>query len=266
MAAHDPPGIDTFMGALGAVESRGRYEAVNTTSGAYGKYQIMPSNWPSWALRYLGDANAPWTPANQDTVARGKLSALFRWLGSWEAVAHWWLTGDGSTDVATWSSSSIGYVNRVMSVYGAGGVAVRAATRPAPAAKPAPAKPAANTLVVDESARGLTFSGGWSLAEHARYNDGQVRYAIAEGATMWFTFTGSAIAWVGPAGPTRGEAAVYLDEEYVGNVDVFRRSFRARNVLFEKTFDRVGTHTILIEVLGTPGREAVAVDEFIVTQ
>ena len=37
------------MNAVGQVESGGRYTARNPISGAYGKYQIMPSNWPSWA-------------------------------------------------------------------------------------------------------------------------------------------------------------------------------------------------------------------------
>ena len=37
------------MYAMGQVESGGNYYARNPTSGAYGKYQIMPSNWPAWA-------------------------------------------------------------------------------------------------------------------------------------------------------------------------------------------------------------------------
>ena len=49
-AAHpEPASLDAFMRALGQVESSGRYDAVNAVSGAYGKYQIMPSNWPAWA-------------------------------------------------------------------------------------------------------------------------------------------------------------------------------------------------------------------------
>ena len=44
------------MYAIGRVESGGNYTARNSTSGAYGKYQIMPSNWPAWARQYLGNA------------------------------------------------------------------------------------------------------------------------------------------------------------------------------------------------------------------
>jgi hypothetical protein len=45
--AKDPPGLAKFMNAIAKVESGGRYTAQNTSSGAYGKYQIMPSNWPA---------------------------------------------------------------------------------------------------------------------------------------------------------------------------------------------------------------------------
>ena len=66
------------MYAMGQVESGGNYYARNASSGAYGKYQIMPSNWPSWALRYLGNASAKPTPANQEIVAAGKFRSLYR--------------------------------------------------------------------------------------------------------------------------------------------------------------------------------------------
>ena len=46
-SATAPPGINRFLYALGQVESGGNYTARNSSSGAYGKYQIMPSNWPA---------------------------------------------------------------------------------------------------------------------------------------------------------------------------------------------------------------------------
>ena len=55
-----------------ASESGGDYAARNRLSGAYGKYQIMPSSWRAWADRYLGDPNAIPTPANQELVAEGQ--------------------------------------------------------------------------------------------------------------------------------------------------------------------------------------------------
>ena len=81
--AANPPGLARFMYAMGQVESGGRYTARNRSSGAYGKYQIMPSNWPSWAKRYLGSSSARQTPRNQEKVAAGKFTSLHRSLDSW---------------------------------------------------------------------------------------------------------------------------------------------------------------------------------------
>ena len=68
-AAKSPAGLSSFKCAIGRIESGGNYTARNPKSGAYGKYQIMPSNWPAWARRYLGNAQAKQTPANQEKVA-----------------------------------------------------------------------------------------------------------------------------------------------------------------------------------------------------
>ena len=71
-SATAPPGLNRFLYALGQVESGGNYYAVNPYSGAYGKYQIMPANWPGWAKLYIGSSTAPQTPANQEKVARAR--------------------------------------------------------------------------------------------------------------------------------------------------------------------------------------------------
>jgi hypothetical protein len=260
--AVDPPNIGRFMDALGAVESHGNYSAINSTSGAIGKYQIMPSNWAAWSLKYLGNANASPTPANQDYVARHKLTALYNWLGSWAAVAHWWLTGNGDTNPAHWSDFSYRYVNRILGLMGAPLLPGRA-SRPVsrPVSRP-PAPPQAPVTVYDESNHAVHFSGGWGEAEFGGYNGGQVRFAIAAKTTVWFDFHGTSIAWIGPKGPTRGQARVYIDDVLVDTVDVYASHYRSRAQIFRKTFDRMGNHTIRIEVVGTPGRQTIALDEF----
>lgn len=113
--------IDDFMAALAKAESGGRYNATNKSSGAYGKYQIMPANWPGWAQKYLGDASAPQTPANQEKVAKGKMMTLYKAYGDWRAVAHWWLTGgskEAQLNPKGWSSSSRKYVDSIMASMG----------------------------------------------------------------------------------------------------------------------------------------------------
>jgi len=255
--AVDPPNIGRFMDALGAVESGGNYSAVNSTSGAIGKYQIMPSNWAAWSLKYLGNADASPTPANQDYVARHKLTALYNWLGSWASVAHWWLTGNGDTNPAHWSAFSYRYVNRILGLMGAPLLPARAARIVAK-----PAAPPTTVTVFDESSHAVHFSGGWGEAEFGGYNGGQVRFAIAAKTTVWFDFHGTSISWIGPKGPTRGQARVYIDDVLVDTVDVYASHYRSRAEIFTTTFDRMGNHTIRIEVVGTPGRQTIALDEF----
>lgn len=105
-----------FMWALAGQESGWDYYARNTASGAYGKYQIMPFNWPVWAQKYLGDRHADQTPWNQERVALGKLHDLHQWLGSWRRVAYWWLTGSSERNEKRWSSYARNYVDNIMAL------------------------------------------------------------------------------------------------------------------------------------------------------
>jgi hypothetical protein len=112
---------------------------------------------------------------------------------------------------------------------------------------------------VSDSSSAIRWSGSWILASHSSYLGGRVHSTSAAGATATITFTGSAIAWAGPVGPTRGKARVYLDGELVATVDLYRSSFAARDLVFARNVSP-GTHTLKIQALGTSGRPTVAVD------
>jgi hypothetical protein len=105
-----------FMWAMAGQESGWDYYARNSTSGAFGKYQIMPFNWPAWAQKYVGDRHADQTPWNQERVAFGKLRDLYTWLGSWRRVAYWWLTGSSERNEKRWSSYARAYVDNIMAL------------------------------------------------------------------------------------------------------------------------------------------------------
>ena len=92
----------------------------------------------------------------------------------------------------------------------------------------------------------------------------RARQAKRKGQTATVRFTGSQVAWNGPNGPTRGKAKVYLDGQYVKTVDLYARTFDARNRIYTKTFADSGAHTLTIKVLGTRGRPVVSIDEFVV--
>lgn len=259
-SATAPPGIDRFLYALGQVESGGNYYAVNPTSGAYGKYQILPSNWPAWAKTYLGSSTAPQTPANQEKVARGKVTDLYRWLDTWPNVAHWWLTGSGDTNQAVWSTYSKTYVAKIMKIYQATTDAMLGlAPKPPPVGSVTVA-----TRRIQETNAGIAYSRGWSPASHEAYAGGRVLYSERDGAIATYTLYAKSVAWIGPVGPTRGRARVYVDGTSIGIVDLRRSSFKPRVTLFSRAWSRAGAHTLTIQVLGA-GRP-VAIDEFVITR
>lgn len=251
-AAGDPPGLGRFMHAIAKAESGGRYTARNSGSGAYGKYQIMPSSWRAWAGRYLGDPNAARTASNQEKVATAKMKSLYRWLGGWQRVAHWWLTGSSRT--SGWSSSAKAYVAKVMRYYRVGSSSGSSGS-------------SAGTVTVkhfSETSGSTHYSGSWASAGHGGYAGGKVRYAKQAGASASFTFTGKRILWYGPVGPTRGQARVSIDGAYVKTVNLHRTGFDARALVYSTSFATVGKHTLTIEVVGTKGHPLVAIDELVV--
>jgi transglycosylase-like protein len=245
--ASDPPGLARFMYAMGRVESGGNYYARNATSGAYGKYQIMPASWRAWAGRYIGNSYAKQTPSNQEIVATAKVRALYRGLNSWRRVAYWWLTGSSRT--SGWSAYATRHVNRVMGYYN-GSTAQTVAPDP--------------LHRYSETNAAIAYVGSWRSAGHRGYAGGAARYATAAGATATFTFTGSKIIWYGPVGPTRGQAKIRIDGVYVTTVNLFRSSFVARKAVFAKGWSVAGKHTLQIEVIGTPGHPYVAIDQLAV--
>ena len=169
--AHAPE-IDRFLYALSQVESGGKYTARNRKSGAYGRYQIMPMNWKPWAKKYIGTSRAKQTPRNQEFVARGKMHALYHWLGSWRRVAYWWLTGKSNT--SGWSAFAKHYVNNVMAIY------KRTRHRE---------EPAGDIHRYSEKSSAIAYRGSWSRAEHRSYRGDRARQAKRKGQTATFRFT-----------------------------------------------------------------------------
>jgi len=249
--AAEPAGQADFMWALGKVESGGNYYALNESSGAYGKYQIMPASWRAWADRYLDNPDAKQTPAHQEFVASAKIRDLYRGLDSWRRVAYWWLTGSSQT--TDWSDYATNYVHRVMDRYRA-------------RADGSPRTPSPERHAYSEKSSRISYDGRWRTAKFGGYVGGAVRYATARGSTATFTFTGSKIIWYGPVGPTRGKARVMIDGQLIRTVDLRSSSFTARKVLFKKGWSGPAEHTLTIEVLGTPGRPYVAIDRLVVVE
>lgn len=94
--------LERFINAIVGQESGGRYNALGVPthgSRAYGRYQIMGYNIPSWSKEALGRSVSPEeflrSPQIQDAVARAKLTQYFKTYGL-EGAAKAWYGGPGS--------------------------------------------------------------------------------------------------------------------------------------------------------------------------
>jgi len=259
-AAKSPPGLDAFMRGLASVESGGRYTARNGDSGAYGKYQILPSMWRAWARRYFGRPTLRPTPANQEKLARAVITRAYQRYGSWPVVAYYWLTGRGLRDRHAWSPYGRRYVAKVMAAYRRYGGASGAATGGSGSASHG----SPTTTAIAETSSAIRYAGGWGTASYPGYAGGHVRWSTAAGATATLTFTGTQVTWVGPKGPTRGRARISIDGLAIGVVDLYAPRFVASASLFSTSFATAGTHRLTIEVLSMPRRPFVAIDRFLV--
>ncbi len=97
--------FEQFFQSIIAQESGGNYGAIGqpTRYGtAYGKYQVLDSNIPSWTKAYYGRSLTPIQFLNnraaQDAVARGKLKSYFNKYGPRGAAAAWY-GGEGSVNL-----------------------------------------------------------------------------------------------------------------------------------------------------------------------
>lgn len=92
-------GFNSFVNSIAKQESGGNYRAVNASSGALGKYQIMPANVPSWSKDALGHSISTSqflnSPDLQERVARNKLRYYYNKYGA-AGAAKAWYGGEGA--------------------------------------------------------------------------------------------------------------------------------------------------------------------------
>ena len=82
--------VDRILGVTITHESGGNWGAVNKRTGAYGAFQIMPSNWAPWAKEAGLSPHAPRTRQNQYIVARHKFTEYVSKYGVKGAFAAWY--------------------------------------------------------------------------------------------------------------------------------------------------------------------------------
>lgn len=108
-------GFDSFRRAISAQESGGNYGIVNKTSGAMGKYQIMPSNisatkggWDYEALgRDISTSQFLSSPELQEKIASYKLQQYYDKYGPAGAAVAWY-AGPGAVAKSSNSTKAQG--------------------------------------------------------------------------------------------------------------------------------------------------------------
>ena len=122
----------------------------------------------------------------------------------------------------------------------------------------------ASIQVFQESDKRITYHGTWRMVSDPDYLDGQARTSGAQQSEAALKFRGARVSWVGPMGPSRGMASVYVDGALVATVSTWAPSFAAARVLFQRSWDAVANHRIAILNEGTAGHSAVTLDALIV--
>lgn len=83
-----------FIEAIGIQESGGNYRVVNSSSGALGKYQVLPSNLGPWLRECKLPVVSPQkylnSPTLQDQLAKCKLGGYYSQYGPRGAAAVWY--------------------------------------------------------------------------------------------------------------------------------------------------------------------------------
>lgn len=93
---------------------------------------------------------------------------------------------------------------------------------------------------------------------------GHARTSTRRGSYATLSFKGTAVTWIGPVGPRRGKAIIYLDGRRVKTVDTRAATFRSARVLYKVVFRSYGAHRLTIRVAASGPRNRVSVDALVV--
>jgi hypothetical protein len=123
------------------------------------------------------------------------------------------------------------------------------------------AGPSVRNSLVQNVSSAVGYVGRWTRLYYTNASGGSVTYATAVGASARTTFFGRAVAIVGPVGPARGSARIYVDGVYRGAVSFRFGLNRSRRVVYTAALSSLRAHTIQMRLVGN-GR--VDLDTFVI--
>jgi photosystem II stability/assembly factor-like uncharacterized protein len=112
----------------------------------------------------------------------------------------------------------------------------------------------------------VRYEGEWSISESDDLSASSVSYSDVAHDKAILNFVGTGVSWIGTESNDQGIARVYIDGNYVGDVDQFGDTRKAMVRSFSITDLAYGPHTIVVEVTGTKNPESegyrIEVDAF----
>jgi hypothetical protein len=120
---------------------------------------------------------------------------------------------------------------------------------------------------VEETDPAVSYTVGWTQGDTSgTWSGGSAAVSTAPGAQAAFTFTGSAVSWIGGRTPQTGIARVFVDGVFLAEVDTYSKTQEVRVPMFAATGLENASHTLTIEVTGRQNASAtgaiIIVDAF----
>ena len=117
-------------------------------------------------------------------------------------------------------------------------------------------------VLTQQSSTALTWTGAWASTSDADNSGGSARISEQAGASVSYTFSGRAVAWVSTLRPDAGTVQVWVDGVLRATVDTAADATVHRQVVYSKSWSSYGSHTIKLVVVGPPGPALATVDAF----
>jgi photosystem II stability/assembly factor-like uncharacterized protein len=112
----------------------------------------------------------------------------------------------------------------------------------------------------------VKFKGSWEKSEGSEFSATSISHSDVAHDTATLHFVGTGVSWIGAEDSDRGVAKVYIDGNYVEDVDQFGDVPRSMVTSFSVTDLDYGPHVITIEVTDTKNPAAtgyrIAIDAF----
>jgi hypothetical protein len=109
------------------------------------------------------------------------------------------------------------------------------------------------TSWTEDSSSLIYNTGKWHSAINPGFTDNSLIFSGQSGATAEFTFYGSGIRWIALTSPYYGLADVYIDGEFVKEVNLYSINTLYKQLVFEELKLEKGNHTFKLINKGIPG-------------